>query len=128
GVMSPPPPPISSIVKLFGSPDAASSFGPCCTAPSAETVKMLMPSVVILMLPTQNPEWLVFVPAGLPSSVCSTYAGGAVVQPLLPRRTLSTDLMRGRSQPLVSPAPTPMIATAGLIMLKYVGLLLLSLP
>ena len=47
---------------------------------------------------------------------------------LEPRRTLSTTLMRGRSQPVVSPAPTPMIATAGLALLKYVGLVLLSLP
>ena len=43
----------SSRVKLRGSPDAASSFGPWCTPPSAETVKRFAPSVVILMLPTQ---------------------------------------------------------------------------
>ena len=61
---------------------------------------MLMPSVVTLMLPTQKPEWLMCVAPGLPSSVCSTYAGGAVMQPLLPRSTLSTTSMRGRSQPV----------------------------
>jgi len=43
----------SSRLNVRGRPEATNSFAPCVTAPSAETVKVLTPSVVTLMLPTQ---------------------------------------------------------------------------
>ena len=90
---------------------------------------METPSVVTLMLPTQNPAWLISVEPGFPSSVCRTNAAGAVTHAVdCAPSTCSTTSMRGRSQPALSPLPTPMIATAGLAMLKYVGFVLLSLP
>src|SRR5262245_58530453 len=105
---------MSSKAIVCGNPAAATSFGPTVTAPSPETVKVLIPSVLILISPTLNPAKLVSDPVGEPSSVCKTSAGGTVIHAVAcASSTFSTTSLRGKSQPLLWPAPVEMSATAG---------------
>src|SRR5215510_3525812 len=107
-------PETSSRAIVRGKPAAITSLGPCETAPSPDTVKVLIPSVLTLMFPTLKPAKLVSEPVGAPSSLCNTSAGGTVIQAVAcANSTFSTTSLRGKSQPLLCPDPVEIIATAG---------------
>src|SRR5262245_36866177 len=81
------------------------------------------------MLPTLYPAKLVNDPAGAPSSVCRTNAGGTVMHAVdCASRTCSTTSIRGKNQFELCPSPVEMMATAGLERFIQFILVLLSLP